>query len=54
MTADGLIHIQRHNILPHRLCVKLKSLLVSRFFSLETVETSGCLCAGRNLSALPY
>lgn len=54
MTAEGGIHNQRNNILSHSMTQCGHGLLACLFFDSGTVETTGCLCVSRKLSALPY
>lgn len=55
MTAEGGgMHIQRNNILPRSVTRCRHELPARLFFDAGTLETSGCLCAGPELSALPY
>lgn len=48
------MHIQRNNILLHSVTRCRHELPARLFFDAGTLETSGCLCAGPELSALPY
>lgn len=54
MTGEGGMHIQRNNNLSHGVTLCGHGLLARLFFDSGTLETTGCLCASRKLSALPY